>query len=295
MSIGRILILLALLAGIAPAALAEVSIRSMNFPAWVERGELRVPVAPGDSLQVGDILQTGDNGRVWLQVKGGQVIKLGQASRIALERADYRGEGDDAVFVAGFNLLNGVFRYTSRFFILQRAARLEVDFRIGSSTIELDSADVYARAGNNEGQVLLLDGRIAITSPGQPAVILDEPLSHFNTAKKNSAGSIERLDAAIVESLSAETDLDASLGVAKTTGLKVLVLRSFANPSRADAEVARLQQSGYAARARAVEINGAPYTRVQLEGLESRAAAANLRRWLIDTGLIEDAWIDVNI
>ena len=293
MSIGRFLMYLALMSALAPSAFAEVSIRSMNYPAWVERGEERVPVAPGDRLQAGDVLQTGDSGRVWLQVRGGHVIKLGQATRLAFGRADYRGEGEDAVFIADFNLLQGVFRYTSGFFVLEPPARNELEFTIGTGIVEVDSADVLVRAADDVDQLILAEGRIAIIEPGQPAVIMDEPSSRYRKARARSEGTVDRIDAATLENLRAESELDSSLGIAKVTGLKVLVLRSLANPGRAEQEVARLQQAGYAARARIVEIDGVAYTRVQLEGLASRAEAENLQRALIEAGLIDDAWIDV--
>jgi len=293
MTIGRILIHVVLLVAVSPAALSDVSVRSMNYPAWVERGELRVPVAPGDQLQVGDVVHTGDSGGVWLQVKGGNVIKLGQAARLAIEQTGYRGEGDDAVFVAAFNLLHGAFHFTSRFFILQPSAKHELDFKIGAVTVELDSSDVYAHAAGGEDSVILIEGRIEITSPGHTATIMDTPLTRYRKAETDSVGQVDRIDRAMAENLGADTELDSSLGIAKVTGLKVLVLRSLSNPARVEAEITRLQQAGYAARARIVELDGVSYTRIQLEGLAHLVAAANLRHSMIEAGLIEDAWIDV--
>jgi hypothetical protein len=287
----RLLIHVVLLIAFSPSALAVISVGSLNYPVWAERGEQRVPLAPGDRLQAGDVVHTGGSGRVWLQVEGGNVIKLGQNARLAIERAGFDGEGDDSVLRASFHLMRGALRFTSRFFELQRPVRHEFAFKLGAVTVSLDGTDILGRAAGDADSVALLEGRIEVTSAGHSATLMDKPLTVYRKTRGIPAEAVVSIDAAKVEDLVAETELDPSRGLARVTGNYVLVLQSLSNTALAEAELDRMRQAGYAVRARLVEVDGKSYTRIQLEGLAYRSAAENLRRAMIDAALINDAWI----
>jgi len=287
----RSLIHVVLLIAVSPSALAVVSVGSLNYPVWAERGEQRVPLAPGDRLQTGDVVQTGANGRVWLQVEGGNAIKLGQGARFAIERADLRGSGDDATLRATFNLLQGAFRFTSRFFELQPQVRHELVFKVGAVKLRADGRDLWGRSADEADFLVLLEGRAEVTPAGQSAILMDKPSTVFRKMQGLPAEPVTSISPAKVEDLVAQTELEPSLGIARMTGNYVLVLQSLSSDALVEAELDRLRQAGYAVQARVVDVNGKSYTRIQLEGLAYRAAAQNLRRRMIDAGLIEDAWI----
>ncbi|MEM7564717.1 MAG: hypothetical protein AAF353_16955, partial [Pseudomonadota bacterium] len=96
-------------------AIAAVSVDSMNYPVWVERGAQITALAPGDDLREGDVVQTGERGRIWLQVEEGSVIKLGEQTRFVVKRAEFQEESQQTVLDAGFDILKGAFRFTSQF------------------------------------------------------------------------------------------------------------------------------------------------------------------------------------
>lgn len=95
----------------------------------------------------------------------------------------------------------------------------------------------------------------------------------------------------MVESLAAETELDASVGIARASGVYSLVLQSNSNPANAEAALKRFHKAGYVVQARLEEVTGKSYTRIQLRGLIHLESANNLRQVMISGGLIDDAWI----
>jgi hypothetical protein len=273
-------------------ASATMSVNSLNYPVWVERGSENLPLAPGDRLLDGDVVHTGAAGRVWLEVEDGSVIKLGQDTRFTIDRAGFREADNATVFEAAFNVLKGAFRFTSRFFTTQQPARHEVDFKVGAITAGIRGTDVWGRSAVQEDFVALLEGRIEVASAGQDPVVMDRAMTLYRKANGKPADPVTVVDAAIVEGLASETELDASAGIARTGGIYSLVLQSYSVPGLAEKALKRFRDAGYAVQARVVEVDGISFTRVQLGGLIHLESANNLRKAMISAGLIEDAWIN---
>jgi hypothetical protein len=289
-SIGKLLSVFFL--GLMPLMVsAAISVNSLNYPVWVERGTDTLPLAPGDRLQVGDVVQTGAAGRIWLEVENGSVIKLGRNTRFTIDKFDFREEGDVTELEAEFNVLKGAFRFTARFFPMQQSAAQWVDFKVGAITAGIRNTDVWGRSGAHEDFVALLEGRVEIASSGQNSVVMDQALTLFRKAKREPAEPVTVIDEVIVESLVPETELDPSAGIARAGGIYSLVLQSYSDPGHADEAFKRYRDAGYAVQARPVEVSGKPYTRIQLGGLIHLESANNLRQAMIDAGLIDDAWI----
>jgi len=275
-----------------PVAFAAITVDSMNYPAWVERGSANLPLAPGDRLRPGDVVQTGARGRVWLEIEDGSVIKLGQGARFAVDRAQFNEESGGTVLDAAFNVLKGAFRFTSNFFSAAREARHEVDFQVGAVTIGVRGTDIWGLSSDDEDFVALLEGSIEVASANQAPQTIDQPLSLYRKAAGKPADPVTQVDMATVEALAPQTELDASVGVADTVGNYGLVLESLSDPGNVDAALARYRDAGYAVRARIVDVNGRAYTRIQLEGLVHLESANNLRGALIEDGIVDDAWIN---
>ena len=275
-----------------PPAQAAVTVDSLNYPVWVERGSNNLPLAPGDSLRAGDVVQTGATGRVWLEVDDGSVIKLGQDARFAIEQAAFSEESGATVLDAAFDVLKGAFRFTSKFFQPKRRAVHRLDFTVGAVTAGIRGTDIWGLSSDAEDFVALLEGRIEVSSAGQAPQLLEQPLSLYRKADGQPADPVTLVDMATVEALAPQTELDPSAGVADTIGNYGLVLQSLSDPGNVDAALQRYRSDGYAVRARNVEVNWLTVTRIQLEGLVHLESANNLRRAMIEAGVIDDAWVN---
>ena len=145
---GRFL-LIVILALMPLMASAAMWVNSLNYPVWIERGSNIRPLAPGDRLQDGDIVQTGAAGRVWLEVEDGSVIKLGRDTRFSIDRADFREVDNVTVLEAAFVVMRGAFRFTREFFWVQQLTTHRVEFQVGTISAAIQGTDVWGRSGEH--------------------------------------------------------------------------------------------------------------------------------------------------
>ncbi len=272
------------------AAQATVSVDSVNYPAWVKRGDLLEPLAPGALLETGDEVRTGGSGRAWLALDDGSVVKLGNNSRFVIERARFEETTEGSVFDAAFEVLVGAFRFTSRFFTPKRRATHRVDFTVGAITAGIRGTDIWGRSADDQDFVALLEGRIEVSADGAAPLLLEQPLSLYAKPAGQPAAS-SRVDAATVAQLAPETELDADAGIANTVGTQALVMMSLRSEALVAANLARFRQAGYPVIGQSVEIEGVATTRLLLPGLADRRAAESLRRRLASEFSISDIWI----
>src|SRR5687768_13455133 len=67
-------------------ARAQAIVESVQYPAWLERGGSAAPLVPGTALQARDAIVTGAEARVALRLAEGSVVRLGEKSRVLLQR-----------------------------------------------------------------------------------------------------------------------------------------------------------------------------------------------------------------
>jgi len=250
-----------------------------------------LPLAPGDRLQDGDIVQTGAAGRVWLEAEDGSVIKLGRDTRFTIDRAKLREADNVTVLEAAFGVLQGAFRFSGGFFPVHQPATHHVEFQVGKISADIQGTDVWGRSEEHADIVVLFKGCIEVASAGQNPVVMDQAMTLFRKANNEPDDPVTVVDAVVVESLTSETELDASAGIARASGVYSLMLQSYSDPANADVALKRFRATGYAVKARLVEVSGKSYMRIQLIGLIHLESANNLRQAMISEGLIDDAWI----
>ena len=97
--------------------------------AWIERNGEKQDIENGFQLLGSDIIETGERGRVKLQMVDGSKVYIGSKSRLGLSKYTMRGKN---LFQASLNMLWG----KARFFVNKLVAR-DASFRIRTSTAVL--------------------------------------------------------------------------------------------------------------------------------------------------------------
>lgn len=289
------MLILAISFAVAPVAPAALSVDSMNFPAWVERGAEPAPLAPGDRLVAGDIVTTGNTGRVWLEAEDGSVIKLGQGARFVVDRARLDNATGETVFDAAFKVLRGAFRFTGSFFPRRRELPHRVDFQVGAVTAGIRGTDIWGHSGEQEDFVALLEGRIEVGSKSDAPRFMDQPLTLYRKPAGMPADGVVPVAPELVAELAPQTELSVDAGIVADGGLYDLVLASVPSVTFDAAAIDRFRRAGYPAKAVAAEVDGVRHTRIVLRDLVDLNAARNLRRTLAAKFGIDDAWISRRI
>lgn len=276
---------------------ASDQIESVQPPVWVESASGRIAATPGAGLGAKDTVRTAANGKVFLRLAEGSLVKLGYGA--VLER-DVRGLTSDPAVAAtaptaatadteaGFyegalRVLEGAFRYSTT--VLSEGFRRDISIRTGNvATIGIRGTDVWGRAGPDSALVALIEGRISITPTDGAPLILDTPLQAFVADRDTPRGNTLAVTMEQVLALAPETELDAGAGILTRDGRYTVQLASYRHRASADGAVARLQAAGYPAERRAIEVNGESWHRVQIRHAATLADARALTRQALSMG-----------
>jgi hypothetical protein len=263
----------ALNAAAAPSAVVDV----VQAPAWVERSEQRLPLAPGMVLENRDRLLTGSGARVIIQLADGSAVKFGENVNVAVNAMSQEGRG---MFRAALDVVTGAFRLTTNVFRKYQSQRL-INVRTGTVTIGIRGTDLWGRSDAEKDFVCLLEGKIVVSHPlGEPTE-LSEPLQFYGADKGKAPGPVAMAAREQLAKWSLETELRDGMGTQQSGGRWAL---SFGRLDK-DAALAlrdQLAAGGYASKIRPVRVSGSYLYDLRLgqlvTGSEAQALADRLVR-----------------
>jgi len=271
------LMVLGLFSACSASAAPNAVVDAIQAPVWVERGERRLPLAPGMPLENRDRLITGAGARLIVQLADGSAVKLGENVNVALNAM--RQEKSSA-FTAALDVVKGAFRLTTDIFRKYQTQRA-INVRTGTVTIGIRGTDVWGRSDNDKDFVCLLEGRIVASHPLGEPVELSEPLQFYGADKGQPPGAVATVEHAQLAKWALETELQDAAGTQRLGGRWVLRF----GPSGEEETLAlydQLNAAGYAAKVRPLRTDGGYRYEVRLGQLvterEARALADRLAR-----------------
>lgn len=260
----------------APNALVDV----VQSPAWVERLERRLPLAPGMTLENRDRIVTGAGARVIVQLADGSSVKLGENANVsvnAMKQENGRSRG--GTFNAALDVAKGAFRLTTDIFRKYQQQRA-INVRVGTVTAGIRGTDLWGRSNDEKDFVCLLEGKIAVSHPlGEPTE-LTEPLQFYGADKGSVPGPVASVDRVQLAKWAMETELQYGMPTQQTGGRWAL---NFGRHDK-DATLAlydRLAGAGYASRIRPVPVSGGYAYEVRLGHLLTEQEARRLADQLV--------------
>ena len=263
------ILLVSLLAGAGAAMAQGPVVNAVQYPAWLERNGVSVPLTPGTQLQSRDRIRTGENARVEMKLPEGSTVKLGEKARFVIDRTDNRG-----FFRSTLSVIAGAFRFTTD--ALRKATKREVTIKVHNVTAGIRGTDLWGKSTDERDLVCLLEGKIAVGSEGHPTVTLDQPLD-FYQHPRDGTPSVAKVDEKQIAIWAAETEMSADGAGARMGGDWRVTAAAF--PSRDDALAMnrRVRASGYPSEV--AQREGAYLVQIgNLAGeAQARALMANLR------------------
>lgn len=257
----------------APNAVVE----AVQAPAWVERAERRLPLAPGMALENRDRVLTGAGARAIVQLADGSAVKLGENANVAVNGLSLNRAG---AFTGALDVLKGAFRLTTQVFRKLQSERA-INIRAGTVTIGIRGTDVWGRSNDEKDLVCLIEGRISVSHPLGEPLELNEPLQFYGAEKGKAPGAVSRVDPEQLKQWSVETELLEGVPTQRSGGAWAL---GFGRMDQAAALALRdrLASAGYAAKIRPLRASGRYVYELRLgqlvTGGEAQALAERLVR-----------------
>lgn len=262
---------LLLTAQLAAGATPNAVVEAVQMPAWVERGKVNIPLAPGMELRNKDRLHTGASSKLLLKMGEGSLVRLGEDANLVL---DQMGMNKDRVFVAVMNVLKGAFRFTTA--ALQAHRRRNIKVAVDTVAVGIRGTDVWSKAAAPKDIVCLIEGRIEVQRGSEQPFRMDQAMSFYVAPKGKPALPVAPVTAKQLKIWLAETDIAPGAGAARRGGKWSVITASVATRAQANNLAGALRVAGYAARIRLQTREKKPVYQVYLGQLASKADAEAL-------------------
>lgn len=233
-----------LLAGTVQAREAFVQVEAVQAPAWVERGEQRLPLVAGQQLKNRDRIVTGAAARVLLRLSEGSAVKLGENASL---RMDALGERERGVFSAAFDVGRGAFRFTTGIFNRFQSKRA-VNVRIATVTAGIRGTDLWGSADSERDLVCLIEGRITVMHPQAEPVLMSEPLSFYVAPWGQAPQPVAKVDPDQLAQWAQETEMQPGAATFRKNGRWKVYLGVVGSEAEALAFYDQVRAAGYPVR-----------------------------------------------
>jgi len=256
---------------LAAAAMPNAVVEAVQMPAWVERGGASIPLAPGMELQRADQLRTGANAKLLLKLGEGSLVKLGESGMLRLDRL---ADGNDKVFTAALNVLQGAFRFTTTALKIQR--RRNINITIATVTAGIRGTDVWGKAAADRDIVCLIEGRIEVQCGQDQPILMAQPMSFYIAPRNAPPLPVAPVDPEQLRQWAAETEIESGQGAVRRGGRWKVVVASVDTQEEALKLYDALRAAGYAAGIRPAIAGEKRIYNVRLTHLRSKADAEAL-------------------
>ena len=257
------------------AARPNLVVEGVQMPAWVEHASgARDPLMPGAALKSKDRVITGPGARALLRLADGSLVKLGENGIVAFDDLGQRKIKLTDIVTASLDVVSGAFRFTTQALYKFRGER-DVKVRIVTLTAGIRGTDLWGKADKTRDIVCLIEGKIDVVREKE-AFTMDQPMSFYIAPKSEPAQPVAPVSKEQLDLWSAETEIAAGTGAARTGGKWRIYLTESNNQGDALRIYDQIRNAGYAAEIRPVTGEAGTIYRVRISHLASKEEAAVL-------------------
>ncbi len=191
-------------------------------------------------------------------------------------------------------MLRGAFRFTTR--LTAKSQRRSVDIRVGVLTAGIRGTDIWGKADDNKDFIVLIEGRIAMSSPDHPEpMMMSQPLDAMEVPAGGVMQAMQGVDMPMVQALAVETEMAEDNGMMMMNGALQLVVMSSRDERYSTDKAAALALAGYPAAVETVDLDAGDaqgrWYRVVISNLASVHDARMLGDLLVGNFGIRDYWL----
>jgi len=263
-------------------------VQALQMPAWYDRNGRTYPLNAGTKIYSGDIIRTGKNSRVLIQMQEGSVIKLGEDASLSFNTLSPPRQAE-GIFAALLRVTRGAFRFTAS--EVDKTRRRNVDVRIGAVTIGIRGTDIWGRSSPNEDLFALLEGKVSVQRDGENHFTMQDNLSYILAPKGQPTTAVMPIDPDELSDWAKETEPRRGRGIVTTDGEWAVNVMSLQNSKAADQLLQKLNDGGYAATVQQTQITEKTWLRVRIEGFATRQDATGFASSINYMYGIEQPWV----
>lgn len=256
-----------------PATVATAAqVEALQTPAWVERAGQRQPLRPGMTLAAADVIETGKGARLLLRFGDGSLLRVGADARLVIEKLTDAGTGvEPPGLAASVDVSRGAVHLTTG--QSGRAARRELELRVGATRIAIDGTDLWARLRDGVATVCLVEGRIGVRHPVRGEFVMDQALTFFIAPATGEPHPVAPVEAGQLAKWSAETELQLGQGVLLPGGGWIVQLGSYERETDARRLERQLLDAGLPVEVTTVQLRDRSFYRLRISGFDARQDA----------------------
>lgn len=216
MKLSRVLLAVLACAGLVAevAAAPYAVVGAVQSPAWLARGDQRLPLVPGQELTNHDRIETGKNARAIVQLADGSAVKLGENALVSLNAL---GKREGTIFTAAVDVATGAFRLTTDA-LRKLQGKRAINVRVGTVTAGIRGTDIWGRSEEERDFVCLLEGHIVVTHASGQAAELTEPLQYFGAERNFDPSPVAKVTQEQANKWAAMTDPQPGFGTTRQGG-----------------------------------------------------------------------------
>jgi hypothetical protein len=150
-------------------------VEAIQGRAAYERNDLQRPLMLGHELLTGDYITSSPDGRILLRFSDGSTVRIGPNARVKIDYLQVKSPQEKNRLMAGFEVLKGIFRYSSESTHIEGR---EVNLKAGRISAGIRGTDVFVKVAEDKDWVCLVEGQVQVQAEGVSA-ILNRPREFF--------------------------------------------------------------------------------------------------------------------
>jgi hypothetical protein len=261
----------------------------MQMPAWVEINGQKKALRLGMNIPSNSSIQTSGNARLLMELEEGSLVKLGENGRLGVKNL-LPPKVKSGIFKASLNVFKGAFRFTTQ--VIGAKRQRNIDVKIGTVTAGIRGTDIWGLSDSEKDLVCLLEGRISVNKEGHPAIEMTDPLSFYIAPKGKAPLPVAPVPAEKLTGWVPQTELIDGQGVLIITGQWSLNIASYQSLAGAKALLKKLDNAGYGADIKSVNVKNRLWQRITIRNFKSRKDALYVSDKMTEHFNLKGAWVE---
>jgi hypothetical protein len=252
-----------------------INVEAVQMPTWINTAEGRRPLEPGSQISSAQEVQTAKGAALVMRLPEGSIVRLGEATRLAVERMSVDPSTGRTALQARMRLFDGFFRFaTSAVAKVAGERRIEVQLR--TATIGIRGTDFWSMTDEEHDAACLFEGNIYLSTRDQGELQLDQPTAFWARFFNQAPGAVGVATPQELAKFLASTELRAGMGVAVQGGRWRVVALASRRQDAATQLMQSLRAQGYPAVLKLKEMAGQAMHEVRINALATREDAQHV-------------------